>query len=987
MKIKRIIIKNFLLLIVFSIVTDTLAQTNSSTELKLPDFIPSAPSAYELTKYGSIPVNESTGIASLSIPLVTYNTQNLSLPVSLSYSSSGVKVDQVASNVGMSWSINAGGVITRNTRGLPDNIGASRSYPTLSYIQGLKNGNSSQQALFYQFVEDVNGEVPEDWQPDLFNFNINGYSGTFFFDQNNDIHMVKKDVEVDIEYNNGFIITTPEGISYHFTETETSRQRSSGIPSPTTMYISAWYATKIKHYKGDEIVIEYENANNTLFYMGSLSQTEVKYTNLSTGCQGNGDQQGLTNSISKQVNYNYTNEKKIKKISSNQANGYVEFVTSESRSDLEDSYKIQKVELYNSSNQLIKGYELDYTFYKSTLSYSTGAQTWSGLNGINSNHENYYRMFLTGIKEYDKFNNFINGKEHAFQYENPQGLPPRLSLAQDYLGFYNGKNSNAGLLPDTYLTSDSFFLMNRRGDRSSDFNYAKKGLLTKVTYPTKGTTELFYEGANYPLINKIVTKESSTAAEEVTKYYYKSYTSAINGTGGTSYYSYAPLYDDIIIDMDVNEGCGSHHVTKFNSSSITNLYINSTNQFLYKTVTVGFGNNFEKGGIEKRFYVESDDDATTLFGSLIKSGARSNTEVLNGTLLKETYLKNNSGTLEEQKIKEYVYLNDLSKQTIVDSYKGNRRYENIANVPGPGVITSVWGYDLAHYITSSNWVSIDSIKTYDYLNGKTFTQIEDYNYESGFAGLPSTIITNNSNGLNNITKKYYPDDIINSSFLPGDNLTSPQYTAVSKLKSNQTHRFEVVQTDYKQGSGVLRRQRINYDLWGTSNIALPESIEAHKGDYSSATNKLEERITYHEYYNNGNVKEVSMTDGLPIVYIWGYKEQYPIAKIENATFTSGKSNTISGSQQTLINNAVAAATNETTAGTENTLRTKLQLLRDGFPKAMVTTFTYNPLEGVTSITDPRGQTVYYEYDDFNRLKLVKDKNSKILSQNEYHYKN
>ena len=52
---------------------------------------------------------------------------------------------------------------------------------------------------------------------------------------------------------------------------------------------------------------------------------------------------------------------------------------------------------------------------------------------------------------------------------------------------------------------------------------------------------------------------------------------------------------------------------------------------------------------------------------------------------------------------------------------------------------------------------------------------------------------------------------------------------------------------------------------------------------------------------------------------------------------------------------------------------------------MVSTYTYDPLIGVTSMTDPRGQTIYYEYDEFNRLKHVKDQDGNILSKNDYHY--
>ena len=52
---------------------------------------------------------------------------------------------------------------------------------------------------------------------------------------------------------------------------------------------------------------------------------------------------------------------------------------------------------------------------------------------------------------------------------------------------------------------------------------------------------------------------------------------------------------------------------------------------------------------------------------------------------------------------------------------------------------------------------------------------------------------------------------------------------------------------------------------------------------------------------------------------------------------------------------------------------------------MVTTYTYDPLIGITSMTNPKGYTISYEYDEFNRLKHVKDQNGNLLSKNEYKY--
>ena len=209
----------------------------------------------------------------------------------------------------------------------------------------------------------------------------------------------------------------------------------------------------------------------------------------------------------------------------------------------------------------------------------------------------------------------------------------------------------------------------------------------------------------------------------------------------------------------------------------------------------------------------------------------------------------------------------------------------------------------------------------------------------------------------------------------GGNLSAVNYTEIQKLKKANKHQINTpIQTVFKKNGIVTKVQRNLFDLF--DELVLPSIIQTAKDNTT-----LEDKIIYHDYYLNGNPKEVSKADGTPIVYIWGYSEQYPIAKIENASFT-----TITSAQQTLIDNAIVASENDTNTNTENTLRTALQSLRDDFSTSMVTTYTYDPLIGVTSITDPKGYTIYYEYDAFNRLKQVKDADGNILSENEYHYK-
>ena len=54
---------------------------------------------------------------------------------------------------------------------------------------------------------------------------------------------------------------------------------------------------------------------------------------------------------------------------------------------------------------------------------------------------------------------------------------------------------------------------------------------------------------------------------------------------------------------------------------------------------------------------------------------------------------------------------------------------------------------------------------------------------------------------------------------------------------------------------------------------------------------------------------------------------------------------------------------------------------------MVTTYTYNPLVGITTIIDAKGDFIKYNYDSVGRLINVMDKDGKVLKENIYQYKN
>lgn len=62
------------------------------------------------------------GSANINVPIYQYNTDYGSYGVSLGYNTKGVKVDEMASSVGLHWTLNAGGSIYRSLKDVPDEL-------------------------------------------------------------------------------------------------------------------------------------------------------------------------------------------------------------------------------------------------------------------------------------------------------------------------------------------------------------------------------------------------------------------------------------------------------------------------------------------------------------------------------------------------------------------------------------------------------------------------------------------------------------------------------------------------------------------------------------------------------------------------------------------------------------------------------------------------------------------------------------------------
>src|SRR5205085_5647371 len=109
----------------------------------------------------------NTGSPTISIPLFTVTGNKIAAGVSLGYSSTGIRVDEIASRAGMGWVLNAGGVVTRTVRGRPDEF-STRIAPPFA--------NAGTNCGTFNFLENAVaiGSLTSgyDAEPDLFNFHM-----------------------------------------------------------------------------------------------------------------------------------------------------------------------------------------------------------------------------------------------------------------------------------------------------------------------------------------------------------------------------------------------------------------------------------------------------------------------------------------------------------------------------------------------------------------------------------------------------------------------------------------------------------------------------------------------------------------------------------------------------------------------------------------------------------------------------------------------
>jgi len=1076
----------------------------------VPSIIPPSPNAYKFSTFGNIPLNGCTGGFSYSIPIYNILEKDLSVPISLNYYSTGVKIDELSGIVGTDWSLSVGGTISRVMRDKPDES-TNRWYPD------FMNLTENAQTIYaigggYSYTD-----VERDW----FSFNVNGISGTLYLDEQlNPIVNCKEYIKISFQHNSNyssFTIIDNKGYTYilggdkgYLEETTATSTNSFG---PKDRFTSAWFLRKIISPNN---TIQFSYKTNNFSYHSGISFSLI-YDQKCLCSENNSVAYGRT--YTPNVLLDLSNSKVLSNI--NFSNGSIIFDYDSSRVD-HGGLLLKKISIKDYS-QVIKNITCDYdTVYKNII------HQYEKLKGDNSLK---FRLFLKNLVFSNSSSNL--SEKYSFDYYEKEKLPIRLSFSKDKYGYNNGSNNTSPFSPMVKADPDVYSLLNENGDlglakaeNEVNPNVVHYGMLKKIFYPTGGQTLVEYEAnSTIGYANQIkyknnsveVLKDCSASAVDTATFTFTSNGSPLNLLAGASLidtpdctptpdelhdkYSltitdlsstaiitsftknygvsfatsdmvglesesgtylfspittekdhkyriqlkllskrYNPAEGSMLIQYnseiekvektiysggarvkkitDYNEDnmaynnrsfyynslsnlssrrttlndiqnpqysyktsytkdcinvCDKSDLTTIynrytiNSSSFSALYSNRKQGAYYTAVTEIQNNN---GCIENFYFQPEDYKPNTLLGPDIESVPYSNQgDAYYGILQKQYVYKLDSGQYSLLKSTFYNYY--LPEQDVLSSYVFRKNSEVPAYAAGD-YGTYIDNLSIALYYNYIGYPLLVSLVDSVFLPNKTLDQETDYNYgDSPYFNLLKATSTN-SNGVINVKKYQYAPNLVgqleNMDKLVEANRVGVPVT-VETMAGNTSG--DMTQTTYHKTTYQVKTVQDNED--SLVEILVPENI------YTPTIN--DKRISYINYDAYGNIAYYIINDNEKVVYLWSYFGQYPIAEIRNASYDE---------VETAIKTTFSISNIEalTRLQIPDELLLQSSALQKTLPNAIVRTYTYKPLVGMTSATGPNGVTTYYEYDTFNRLKrtyIIENGQQKTIQSYDYHY--
>ena len=481
-------------------------------EVATPSFpikLPQSPNVSEFPLYGDIPIDYYTGTMSLSIPIYEIDVDGCKIPIAIIYNATGIKVSQHASNVGLGWVLNCGGIITSDCYGGNDFECWNDGYVCNRFLEGIPDDS-----LFaYYGKTNMGADISQmDTRPDVYHYSFCGNYGDMIFPPKELHHptLIKSDKYLDITYtrdNQTWMIYDGNGNSFHFGNKPHVAMNASFFSPPTLNCesyltpednpgkggyswdyhsVNAWPLDTITTINGRTIVFKYKRES---ILTPMMPNEEIRIAHIADYGQ-----------CDVPTRSNYFSHSAANIIQSVPAeilfpNGKVTFYSSQ-RSDIwngvyfiyndtESPSKIDSIIVTNEAGKVIRRAIFYYHYSGNTSSPNTCRLMLDSIGGLES-------------------------QAYKFVYYNQQ-LPKKNSRQIDMWGYYNkskaqstwsttwsnNRTEEGTLVPSLIFDNRTFYGRNRQCNPQTLCN----ATLKEVIYPTGGRSVFEYEPHSFPYVN------------------------------------------------------------------------------------------------------------------------------------------------------------------------------------------------------------------------------------------------------------------------------------------------------------------------------------------------------------------------------------------------------------------------------------------------------------------------------------------------------
>ena len=998
----------------------------------IPKIAPLSPNVATLTKAGEYAANLYTGTPDIAIPLYEVKSSGLSVPISLIYNASGIRYTDQASCVGLGWALSHGGVISRSLQGAPDE---SFSYLSQTTTATRNECNTTDRAYINNLE---NGTI--DGEPDIFSYSLPGQNGKFVLGQNSQSAWVVPYAPIKVSYNlvsndfrelfirdeNGTYYQFGKNIDNSFQEYYENTVSNNGVITTNTK--TAWYLREMLSANGTDVInFTYQKAGQ-VGLPDKVSQLVLE-DQVATGQRYSASTAFTPANINSTTTVNPMLPHTI-----TFPNGKVEFFMQDYTLGTTGFKKLDHIDIYEvqgSQQRLIRSIRMVYTFFKLSSNQQDTRLKLDEVHLADANgvvQQKYKFQYWT--------NTFSWNSANALDY---WGFYNGITTNTNLLPVQTVPWSPNGITSGTMQIGGA--------NRASNTTYAKEGVLKQITFPTGGYTEFDFESHRFTNPEtqtatdaggiRIKTIKSfdglSSTPARVKTYVYGAAGSGlgeINNPLSKSWYN-----TDQQVTYNSSTQNDSKRVRTYTANQVQFSNTFDSSPVVYPLVTEYNGSTTANAGRTTYEFTYSPDDYVPL-GS--KNGELRNTFNYwqRGHLLKR-YVYNAANSLLEATDNTYVTLQDANRLVGAKAFK-----HRVAEAGTAGICVAAGGqvdeftyrayptytgaFRLAQSTHTTQPGNIQKVSTFSYhptelqlLQVKEFSStgeevIVNHKYPIELKAF-STVVTEmhnrnmlwpplESETIRNGTiirkqKSIYRAENNGRSVAPTTNMLLDRldvaatggtlqprayfnkYDLAGKLtQSSQADNLPLT-TIYGYQNQLPIAEVSNADL---ADIAYTSFEADETGNWSigSALRTTGSAPTGKKYYalGNGSIAKTGLTPAKTYVVSYWTPNATAFSVAGTVAGYPIKIKTTNGWNH--FEHRVTGVSSISIAGTGN--MDELRLHPD---HAQMATYTYSPLEGVTTTGDANNMFTYYTYDTMGRLALVKDHLGNILQKYEYQYIN